>query len=599
MPSAHLTLKEEDVVRLTLEFLQNRSLHISQLSLERETGVINGLYSDDVLFLRQLILDGQWDDVLEFIQPLETLKTFEMKRFRYIILQHKYVELLCIKSEATGMMMGSMNVDSAVEEVVNVLNEIEQVAPSKEEYSNLCLMLTLPRLSDHLHYKDWNPSNARVRCFREVYPLVEKFLPCNNNNNNQKSVDGSNDASSSSKNDRLIQLIIKGILYESCVRYCQAKATGSKESCYQEVNFSRILDNTAGFEDADLSLLSWLQSIPSETFSVPFEQRTLNIDIEQLDKPSLETSWTEHMLITPIKPKTFPHSAMPFTRPKSAADVMSRSLCPALDGLSNGLQNTTTNAAISTYSPEISSRNKAMLMALSTGDLMNGGSATSFPRSIGVGFHLTGGPVGKSKIMTTSVDRLFENENEVFLSGNYNDLPPLPSISEVMVQQQTSNNSKTLGGSVSANISVTPPQHHLHHSKSHSPERRNIVFSTPPPPASSSAAEMRTHEHHTMIPSNIINIRPPAVRRDSLSEGRSVSSSQPVTPPAATSASNPVMLTNMSIMTDSIQNYDQGDLMKEFQKQKQTLIIQEREKQELLRQLHNAEHLLTDEWFVI
>ena len=39
------------------------------------------------------------------------------------------------------------------------------------------------------------------------------------------------------------------------------------------------------------------------------------------------------MLVTPIKPKLFPHSAMGFTRPRSAADVMSRSLLPHLDGL--------------------------------------------------------------------------------------------------------------------------------------------------------------------------------------------------------------------------------------------------------------------------
>lgn len=71
MPSAHLSLREEDVIRLSLEFLQNRSLHISQLSLERESGVINGCYSDDALFLRQLVLDGQWDDALEFVQPLQ------------------------------------------------------------------------------------------------------------------------------------------------------------------------------------------------------------------------------------------------------------------------------------------------------------------------------------------------------------------------------------------------------------------------------------------------------------------------------------------------------------------------------------------------
>lgn len=98
------------------------------------------------------------------------------------------------------------------------------------------------------------------------------------------------------------QLVIKGVLYESCVGYCQAKATGAPEcSQSQEMTFSRLLDGSVGFSDSDLSLLSWLQSIPSETFSVPFEQKTLNVDVERLERPSLETSWTEHMLITPIK----------------------------------------------------------------------------------------------------------------------------------------------------------------------------------------------------------------------------------------------------------------------------------------------------------
>ena len=69
----HLVLREEDVVKLVCEFLENRSMTISQISLERESGVINGDLSDDIIFLRQLILDGQWEDCLEFIQPLSTL----------------------------------------------------------------------------------------------------------------------------------------------------------------------------------------------------------------------------------------------------------------------------------------------------------------------------------------------------------------------------------------------------------------------------------------------------------------------------------------------------------------------------------------------
>lgn len=198
MPSARLALREEDVVRLALEFLHNRELHISQLSLERETGVINGQYSDDVLFLRQLILDGQWDDVIEFIQPLEALQAFDMRHFRYSILRHKYIELLCIKSEAGGAMtaagQGLNSVEGAVEEVVQILGDLEKLAPSKEEYSSLCLLLTLPRLADHLQYRDWNPSKARVQCFREVFPLVEKYLPG----------DKKSSAITAAKNDRLM-----------------------------------------------------------------------------------------------------------------------------------------------------------------------------------------------------------------------------------------------------------------------------------------------------------------------------------------------------------------------------------------------------------
>lgn len=314
------------------------------------------------------------------------------------MLRHKYVELLCIKTEAS---CNGNTVDSAVEEVVKVLNELERVAPTKEDYSNLCLLLTLPRLTDHLHYKDWNPSNARVKCFRDVFPLVEKFLP------GDKKSDRGSSLCTTAKNDRLVQLIIKGILYESCVSYCQAKATGSKESQNHEMNFSRLLDGSVGFSDSDLSLLSWLQSIPHDTFSVPFEQRTLNVDVERLERPSLETSWTEHMLVTPIKPKTFPHSAMPFTRPRSAADIMSRSLLPTLEG-----------------SPSVNRMNKAALMALSTGDILQD---SPMSRSSFASFHLTGHK--NNKLMNTSVDRLFDNDGEVFLSSSYTEFQ-LPSISE-------------------------------------------------------------------------------------------------------------------------------------------------------------------------
>lgn len=56
-----------------------------------------------------------------------------------------------------------------------------------------------------------------------MFPLVEKFLP------GEKKPPDANPPSKCAKNDRLVQLLIKGVLYESCVAYCQGKATGSQE----------------------------------------------------------------------------------------------------------------------------------------------------------------------------------------------------------------------------------------------------------------------------------------------------------------------------------------------------------------------------------
>ncbi|OXB84169.1 UNVERIFIED_CONTAM: hypothetical protein H355_007052 [Colinus virginianus] len=93
-----VNVKEAEIIKLILDFLNSRKLHISMLALEKESGVINGLFSDDMLFLRQLILDGQWDEVLQFIQPLECMEKFDKKRFRYIIMKQKFLEALCVNN---------------------------------------------------------------------------------------------------------------------------------------------------------------------------------------------------------------------------------------------------------------------------------------------------------------------------------------------------------------------------------------------------------------------------------------------------------------------------------------------------------------------
>ncbi|VDP12391.1 unnamed protein product [Soboliphyme baturini] len=135
-------IDEGDVVKLILEFLESRRLYITQLSLERETGVINGCFSDDALFLRQLILDGQWDTVIDFIEPLKASPQFNINLVHFLIYKYKYFELLCIKLEPGPM----KNNQFTVAEVVECLRAIESVCPKPEEYNELCALLTLSQL---------------------------------------------------------------------------------------------------------------------------------------------------------------------------------------------------------------------------------------------------------------------------------------------------------------------------------------------------------------------------------------------------------------------------------------------------------------------
>ena len=62
-------------------------------------------------------------------------------------------------------------------QVVQCLNRLETLCPSKDDYSSLCFLLSRPKLSDHPDFQDWNPSTGRVQCFNQILPLVNKYLP--------------------------------------------------------------------------------------------------------------------------------------------------------------------------------------------------------------------------------------------------------------------------------------------------------------------------------------------------------------------------------------------------------------------------------------
>ncbi|KIH62828.1 WD domain, G-beta repeat protein [Ancylostoma duodenale] len=313
--TVQLALKEKEILKAILEFLEIRGLHITQLSLERETGVINGKYSDDLLFLRQLILDGQWDNALDFVDPLKSVQDFDFRQFRYLVTKYKFFELLCVKLEPGPL----HDNDFAVEELVECLKDLEHICPTPEDYRQLCALLTLPKLSDHADFKNWNPSSARVECFHKVQALVAHLLPPTGKGRDRQD-------ENHSSHDRLISLVAKGVFYEGCVDYCQAQAIGDMKGIENGPHPTDILANRPRLSSTDLSLISWLEMVGREQFAMPFQQKQLDLKVEHLKKPKLEAQWTETILATPMKPGGhFPHSMIPNAKLKFA-EKMSQSM---------------------------------------------------------------------------------------------------------------------------------------------------------------------------------------------------------------------------------------------------------------------------------
>uniref|UniRef100_A0A8R1I108 CTLH domain-containing protein n=1 Tax=Caenorhabditis japonica TaxID=281687 RepID=A0A8R1I108_CAEJA len=308
-------IRERDVIKAILEFLEIRGFHISQLSLEREAGVINGAFSDDLLFLRQLILDGQWDNALDFVEPLKSVKEFDFGSFRYNVTKYKFFELLCVKLEPGPL----HDNDFAVEELVECLKDLEHICPSPEDYRHLCALLTLPKLSDHEDFKNWNPSSARVECFYKLNQLCGHLLPPTGKEKERAE-------EFQSVNDRLTGLLAKGRFYEGCVDYCQAQAIGDRRGIDAGPSPSDLLMFRPKLGSTDLSLVCWLEMVGKEQFAMPFKQKQLDLRVEHVRKPKLEAPWTETIMATPIKPgNQFPHNLVPTSKLKFA-EKMSQSM---------------------------------------------------------------------------------------------------------------------------------------------------------------------------------------------------------------------------------------------------------------------------------
>ena len=267
MASKKISIQEEHILKLVLEFLSSRKYYKSARSLEKDTGVSTNPYSENINFFRELVLDGDWEAVREFGEPLADIPTFEYRKFNFLVAKQDYLELLFEKCDGNSIKDGQILRDR----LLTCLQNLERYCTFKEQYNKLYWYLSVPSLHAEPEFCNWSVDSSRMQLFEEMLELLKQFIPIREQN-----IANSNVVSE----DRLLTLLFKGLLYENCIDFCQKQAMGkmvpnsSLTDIRVDIFRKQSLKSTGNF-------YSWLHSLSRESFAEPFEE--LNFDL-QLEK---------------------------------------------------------------------------------------------------------------------------------------------------------------------------------------------------------------------------------------------------------------------------------------------------------------------------
>ena len=150
----------------------------------------------------------------------------------YLIYRQYYIELLM------GDSSGKENL------LREVLVKLREVCSSKNEYSSLCYLLTLPSLLKHPDYTNWSVVSSREVLYDHLVQFLCQHIYLTKS--------PSSTTPPLNQEGRLVQLLARGLLYEQC------EDMFLKRHGLKPIPSGHMLD-----------LLTWLQQLPDSLFQTP------------------------------------------------------------------------------------------------------------------------------------------------------------------------------------------------------------------------------------------------------------------------------------------------------------------------------------------
>lgn len=176
--------------------------------------------------LSRLVRDRDWSGIERLLEPMNTRDGYQ--HCLYLVYRQAY---LCLLSTA-----GSSN----DKDLMLVLQKLRALSPSKEEFTSLCSLLTTPSLAS----RDQDTPSSRQHLLYQLLAFVHKNLHPN----------VAPPTSTAHTRSRLVDLVVRGMLYEQCETLCRDRYS---------------LPHPRSDQREIINIVTLLQSIPDTALTTP------------------------------------------------------------------------------------------------------------------------------------------------------------------------------------------------------------------------------------------------------------------------------------------------------------------------------------------
>jgi len=170
------TIKKSDIILFIMDFLYNEHLDKALISLEQETNISLFNYPKELLVLRNLILEGNWNESEEIINSINQNNTNNFPYRKAIFELKKQQFLEAVESEPNQSSNGG-----DVENLVAQLKYLQTLCPPDEFKKILQCLSQTPSITDQEEYKNWSPITGRLMCFDKIRNYLKFIYPIRGN----------------------------------------------------------------------------------------------------------------------------------------------------------------------------------------------------------------------------------------------------------------------------------------------------------------------------------------------------------------------------------------------------------------------------------